>query len=384
MKIRLLSHIFILLTVTLSNQVLAKGWNDWPKKPLKHPNGIEYSQPLKEGGSRVQIFQRKALEKAFSGSLDKLGNSQKNKLETALSIVGMGMISNESFKNNQLRGVVELSEGSTNFAAALTGKSGQETLIITLIPTKNELKKRLANNRKITKTQPQKRAVKSIKAKTNHLANYPLPRKANTRSRRYWDGWKTMKGGNQSYAKPGDPSSPRRLVTTIKGTNIKQAIKKAMAQYKIKSGRLVSYKNSQAAKSLLGNSSTTAIGTSQLNSHKAVLFVSASRKKNQNSVWVSLVEIPAKTFVAWGGISAIMWGDDFFQKRNAISTKRRQQIARSSLASQLSVYHATNEKLLYSYAKGIMRTQANTTMMMTELNYDLLLGGDISSPFIAD
>jgi len=69
---------------------------------------------------------------------------------------------------------------------------------------------------------------------------------------------------------------------------------------------------------------------------------------------------------------------------NSIPQERKQQIAKATPKQQMKIYEAAYSSLMKQYYMGIMMTQSQALLRMQELNYDLLLGGDITDPNIGN
>ena len=90
-----------------------------------------------------------------------------------------------------------------------------------------------------------------------------------------------------------------------------------------------------------------------------------------------------EVYQKWGGIASILVSEGIVNNTNSFGNKLG-QVAQAGPRQQVKVYEVAYSKIMYQLAKGIMMAQASTTMQMMELNYDLLLGGDITDPFIAN
>jgi len=152
-------------------------------------------------------------------------------------------------------------------------------------------------------------------------------------------------------------------------------------KFAVKQADYLSLTRMKASKELLGSDHFVTVGQSSLNGQKAHLFISSSKAKGGDVYRVAVRETPVNVYQKWGGIASILVSEGIITNTNSFGNNLN-KVASTGPRQQVAVYEAAFTKIMYQLAKGIMMTQAATTMRMTELNYDLLLGGDITDPFI--
>lgn len=129
---------------------------------------------------------------------------------------------------------------------------------------------------------------------------------------------------------------------------------------------------------------TVGLVPTRLGGQPAVAFVLTDKIPGSITYTCVVLEAPLETFVAWGGITRMLTLQDVTPSTEVFPESRRGAIARSSLRSQVDLYETVADALYAELAAGATMTQGAVSLRMLELNYDLILGGDISSPFIAD
>ncbi len=213
----------------------------------------------------------------------------------------------------------------------------------------------------------------------------PLLVKRDRRGKELSNNWHSGQK-NGLYARTDDPNSPRLFSLNVTGKQAKstrQAIDKALREMSVKSPRYLDLTRMKVSKELLGSEHFITVGQSVLNGRKANLFISSSKAKGTDVFRISIRETPLEIYEKWGGIASILVSEGIITTTNAFG-KKLDQVSTAGPTGQVKVYEAAFTKIMYQLAKGIMMTQAATTMRMTELNYDLLLGGDITDPFIGN
>ena len=133
-----------------------------------------------------------------------------------------------------------------------------------------------------------------------------------------------------------------------------------------------------------GRRRTVSLMETRYGGGRGVAFVVLERKPGSLIYEGLVMEMPMHTFVAWGGITRMLLLRGVTPAAEVFPADRRDAIARSSFKSQLDLYEAASEALYSELAAQAVMTQQAVTLRLMELNYDLILGGDISSPYIAD
>lgn len=110
-----------------------------------------------------------------------------------------------------------------------------------------------------------------------------------------------------------------------------------------------------------------------------------TQKKGQKDILYFGYEVTEKTYLEWGGITRMMKFRRVIPSIEAFPKATRNRIARAPFKQQAKVYEAGLNMVLEKGAANMYAmSQSQSLMRMQELNYDLLLGGDITSPMIAD
>ncbi|MEM8777666.1 MAG: hypothetical protein AAGF26_02095 [Cyanobacteria bacterium P01_G01_bin.49] len=126
------------------------------------------------------------------------------------------------------------------------------------------------------------------------------------------------------------------------------------------------------------------LAETRLNGQPGVLFLLIGNLKGSDEYKLFGIETTRETFQQWGGVTRMLVLRDVIDSVESFPADKRQAIAKAPLANQVAVYEAALNALYKELSAGLILNQAQTLLRMQELNYDLLLGDDITSPFIAD
>ncbi len=226
---------------------------------------------------------------------------------------------------------------------------------------------------------------KEANANTKLVKDYmPLLVKRDRRGTELSNNWHS--GDDGLYANADDPGSPRLFslhVSSDKASSTKQAIDYMLRQRGVKSFKYLPLTKMDVSKKLLGSDHFVTVGQSILNGRKAQLFISSSRAKGSDVYRILVRETPVKVYEKWGGIASILLSEGIINSTDTFGDKLK-DVAKAGPRQQVKVYELAYTKIMNQLAQGIMMAQASTTMRMMELNYDLILGGDISDPFIGN
>ncbi|MEM6266725.1 MAG: hypothetical protein AAF707_04310 [Pseudomonadota bacterium] len=235
------------------------------------------------------------------------------------------------------------------------------------------------------------RTARATSAASSSSANT----RASTRSARYTlptdqsDFNKWRKVGDITFSpNPSDPLAPRgyraKLGSEYGLTSFDSAMRKLAEVAGITIAgdphvqRLGSWSAYDGREARLMMVPTTRAGT------KGVLMLYLVQLKGDRAFSFLGYEVPEKTFLDGGGIVRMMLIRGIVPSDNVFPDNQVERIARAPFKQQMAFYDAALTKLYETKKRQFIASQSAVTMRMMELNYDLLLGGDISSPFIAD
>ena len=237
------------------------------------------------------------------------------------------------------------------------------------------------------KSSPAPSTTRPVAANTAPLTkDYPpLLVKRDRRGTELSNNWQS---GNQDglYASANDPNSPRLFSLNVmakQARSTKEAIDYTLRKMGVQSPQYLELTRMKPSKELLGSDHFITVGQSTLNGRKAHLFISSSKAKGTDVYRVSFRETPMEVYQKWGGIASILVSEGIVNNTSSFGNTLG-KVAQAGPRQQVKVYEAAYTKIMYKLAQGIMMAQASTTMRMMELNYDLLLGGDITDPFIGN
>ena len=199
--------------------------------------------------------------------------------------------------------------------------------------------------------------------------------------------WSVRDGYTKAMVKR-DPASP----VIIRGTtgpkynayNHMQAMKNIPVFAKVKfTGPIVMEKLDSWAK-FDGRDSRIALVPTTIGGKPGTMFALIVRPRGTNRFSIWSMNMTTKTYREWGGAVRMLALRGVINNSEVFPKDMRNQIARRPHRQQLAFYEAALNKLYSRLAARARMSQSQQVLRMRELNYDLLFGGNISSPFIAD
>jgi hypothetical protein len=217
------------------------------------------------------------------------------------------------------------------------------------------------------------------------LADYPAPKRVDSGPGSYtFPGWE-VDLADRLIARADDPASPRVVQVTVadaQNMSFDEAIRRALNKEEVIDFAYPTPEQLEVSTELVGGKEFITIGTSTRGGHPATLVIIAyENPKTNGAKIIKFYETPTPIYESWGGIAAIMMGQGVIDDVTVFPEDKRQEIATASPRQQTSLFEAAYTQIMMAYAQGIMMTQANTTLQMMELNYDLLFDNDIVDPY---
>lgn len=387
-----LNLLFLLLLISCKSKSQS---NNWKLDSTSTLEGTTYRYNTKQSMARVLSLQE--LEKLAFRKIDNNGrDSYEQQLEFALSVLAID-VDKMKVDNNDvipiLSGSGYSADGEVKYAITYQEEEFKNIILVItfeeefdIIKELNALKKndlafqKTQSNQKKNNTQPLR--------KESSQKKYPIPYGVkNKEGKIYWKGWiykddLHAKAGNES-----DPEAPKFAMEVIKVSQVKSkraAIDRTLKMNNINSISYEKLEQMDISKQMLGNDMFFTIGKSKLAGKEAILFIRIEKVKNKTDYYVLVMEVPKKTYIEWGGISSILLATQVIKSMNSIPKERKQQIANATPKQQMKIYEAAYSSLMKQYYMGIMMTQSQALLRMQELNYDLILGGDITDPIIGN
>lgn len=174
-------------------------------------------------------------------------------------------------------------------------------------------------------------------------------------------------------------TGPDRGVTTFNG-----ALQDMLGSTDIKLAGKPIFRKLQAWADYDGRQARLVMVPTNRGGHKGVLMVYLVSPKGSPRFSALGYEVPEQTFLDGGGIIRMLMIRGIVPNANVFPANQQSRIARAPFKQQMDFYDAALTKLYERRKRQFIASQSAVSMRMMELNYDLLLGGDISSPFIAD
>ena len=378
--------------------VSAKAQTDfsaWDKRELTSPNGHEMLSPRGENLIRIHIYPVAELEKSARQSLRSQGSGVQEQLEYAMSILSLSMMWNETFDGQTLSGLVQASDGVYSFKSQFS--TNQKDFTLALMATNDDgkpLQGRHADARRSNDTA-------TSASYLNTTASVPAPptrvTKAPARRGQHYaapetvaqmDAWPSSDRLTKAL-NPKDPLSPRYYIVQTGPKygvyDFKTAISKlpSVSNLKLKGKPVV--EELEAWKTYDGSTAAIVLQQTNIQNQDGIIVLFMTKKKGQSDIVYFGYEVTEDTYLKWGGITRMMQLRKVIPSIKAFPQSTRDRISRAPFKQQADVYEAALNKVLENGAASMYAmSQAQTLMRMQELNYDLLLGGDITSPMISD
>ena len=245
----------------------------------------------------------------------------------------------------------------------------------------NRMEEQNARERAVAKAAADKAEAARTKAERERIyaesgarrGNYPAPT-----AKEEFLAWPS--DGFWQVQVKGDDSAPRVATRSYNGTqaNPSTAFRSFIKDSGLKVKGATCLEALESYKRLDGRDVRILLTETRMNGKPAVAFVLYAKGKGSTSSKIRVMEVPAKTYVAWGGVAGMLKLRGVIPSPNVFPKAERRRIARAPLSEQTAFYEAVLDKFYMENALALMMTQAQTTAMMTELNYDLLFGNDIT------
>jgi hypothetical protein len=133
-----------------------------------------------------------------------------------------------------------------------------------------------------------------------------------------------------------------------------------------------------------GRDARIALAPTRIGGKPGTLFALVVQPRGSDGYAIWALDMPTQTYREWGGAVRMMALRDVIDSATIFPADMRRQIAQQTHREQLAFYEAALAKLYTRLSARYAMSRSQQILRMQELNYDLLFGGDISSPFIAD
>ncbi|WP_371397667.1 hypothetical protein [Fretibacter rubidus] len=378
-------------------------FSTWDKYSLENPNGQERLSPSGGPLIRMQNYSKAGLEAAAQAPLDKFGAGLRDQIDYALSILSLSMTWDERFDGNTLSGLVQAADGVYSFKASMSA-DGRE-LTVALVATDDTgavLTGPAAEARRIAgaatsatvakigsghSAQRTARTAQTQQSRatppTRQMKSYTPPQTIAE-----MDRWPSI-GKLTRSVNPSDPLAPRYYLAQ---TGPKYGVRDfATATQKLPSVSPLELRGQPTVEPLDawaqydGSRAGIVMQQTRLSGEPGVIVLFMTQKKGKSDIIYLGYEVTEKTFKEWGGITRMMKLRRVIPSIDAFPKATRDRISQAAFKQQTQLYEAALDKVLKNgVASMYAMSQAQTVMRMQELNYDLLLGGDITSPMISD
>ena len=235
------------------------------------------------------------------------------------------------------------------------------------------------------KENKRKRKGKNQYEKPADLPNYSAPQSQMEIDK----NWKMTDHKLWRYQKPGDKYTPRALFAETgpkyNVSSIKGAFESLKTEIDTDFKENPNFEKLEAWEKFDGSNAQIALIPTNYAGTDGVMFIYISNKKGSDLYGIVAIEATESTFRDWGGIAQMLVMRDVIPNLDVFPKERRELMAGAPLNKQVPFYEASLDALQKNLnAQAQAMSQSQVLLRMQELNYDLLLGDDITSPFIAD
>ncbi|WP_126174574.1 hypothetical protein [Altericroceibacterium xinjiangense] len=202
------------------------------------------------------------------------------------------------------------------------------------------------------------------------------------------DGWKSV----EHWRSPdhADPQAPRYISVALDPSDARDwnGLKKWITEVQgLNPAAPLQLEPLEVWKQVDGSDRRMTIAGTTRGGKPHVAFLMAKREDGSPYTFRLVgLEVPRSTYEKWGGVAFPLMMREIIPSVDAFPAKERAAVARASYPRQVAVFEAALNRHTEVLAAGLVAQmgQAQTLLRMQELNYDLLLGGDTTSPTIAD
>ena len=261
-----------------------------------------------------------------------------------------------------------MSEGA---AALLAGVRGDMAKLEEKHAEERAVRKAREEREKTAALQAQREAL--YRASGARKGNYPAPSKKGEML--VWP-----EEGPWRVQVQGDKASPRVATREYGGAQAtpRAALKTFTTETGLNRRDKAKFEPLESYQKLDGRDFQIMLTETRMHGQTAIAFVMFAQSKGKDTASLRVLEMPAKTYIKWGGVAGMMTLRGVVPSPEVFPKAERDRIARSPLPEQTALYEAVLDKYYMENALALMATQAKTLEMMTELNYDLLFGNDIT------
>ncbi len=201
--------------------------------------------------------------------------------------------------------------------------------------------------------------------------------------------WNTEQHTHWRILAPGDPYSPRALyadtgpdfdVYSFDGV-LQDVQKDVDVDFKF----TPDFEKLEAWTAFDGSDTRVLLAPTNFAGTDGVFFMLVSKKQDSDTYGIIALETTESTFRDWGGIARMLVLRDVIPSLEVIPAEERARLAGVPLDRQLPFYEAALDALFEGLsAQAMMMTQGQVLQTMQQLNYDMLLGKDFSTPVVPD
>ncbi|MEO0817115.1 MAG: hypothetical protein AAFX86_07375 [Pseudomonadota bacterium] len=203
--------------------------------------------------------------------------------------------------------------------------------------------------------------------------------------RNHYPDWVRLDEGHV-IANTDDPASPKISFDVLSGLGGKpeQALSRSLEMNGYGNTRTswTPLEQVEIVPQRVGGDMYLRAGTARIGGRESTVFAVLNQFSGQTDIQIWLYSAPDDVYRDWGGVMSMLELNGILNQA-AIPQGEHARIASAGVAKQVEFYEQAYTLRIQSIINGIMMTQAQTTLMMGELNYDLLFGEDFTG-MIAD
>jgi len=360
-------------------------WHDWPQRTMAGPAGTAYIAPGSGLTPQVYVYAIEDIEALYGYSIDEYGTEPETRLRTAVDLSGVAVRGGD-IADGRLTGASARIDGKDYAAAAAWTPDGTAVIIAvapegTALPVPGQPS---AGQQAATPAEP------AEVPRTQAGPATPLTstgRFAPPATDQEVLGW--HRDGIVYALAPGDVDAPRGF-NAVSGPkwgydSFEGALSHLVKNADITPRAAPAMRTLDAWTAWDGRTTKLVVQPTRLAGKDAMLVLLIIQKREQTDFTMFGYEATEADYRAWGGIARMMQMRGIIPGTDVFPAAERDRILAATPAQQVELYNAALNKQFNALAAGMVASmQAQTVLRMQELNYDLLFGGDITSPMIAD
>jgi len=391
--------------------------DDWRSSAIDYPQGIlyEYIPDGQTVQAELQTYPLSALNEANAGNLLKEESSDIDLLESALAVVSIG-IDEILEQGTNASGAPYLiakaytEKGERYLAASFVAQESVGRILLSFSADQPSFTDFISSNfiadlfqlkislnpenldtqfaQGINETAIETETASAVQTTevNNAVSSPPIPTEIGGElwtGENEWQGWyKTTKGVWK--INPNDRASPRIHVGTVLAQNapsFEQSVRYLLKELNVNNARAEALEEIDVAVQLFGKRQFITAGSSVLAGQEAKFFVVITQIEGSLDLSYVFMEAPSEIFSVWGGSAVMLITTGIHDDASLRNPELLKAVGNATPKEQMNFFEQVYSLKAQQLFMGIVSTQAQTLLGMQELNFDLLFGDDMATPF---